>query len=141
MGDQMNDLDSHPTVSAFRAGMTAGGAISDKSAGVPGPTPIASAIGFPVRQQRAMPSARAIAVTGFLAMAGMVVVLLWIYGSYANSQLKFCGREVAGDKVLTVCNAATSDPLAVLLVTGTALIPAATAAAITRRRTGSAAAA
>lgn len=70
--------------------------------------------------------------TGFLAFAGMAIVLLWIFGGYSNGQLKFCSRQIAGDKVVTVCGPPTSDPLAVLLVTGTALVPAATAAFVSR---------
>jgi hypothetical protein len=69
-----------------------------------------------------------------LALAGMTLVLAWLYASFLSPQWKLCTRELSGGKLYTLCQPATSDPLAVGLVTFTVLIPAGAAFVVSRRK-------
>jgi len=85
---------------------------------------------------RAPTSVRWLLASAGLALAGMTLVLAWIYASFVSPQWKLCTRQLSDGKVYTLCQPATSDPLAVALVTGTVLLPAAAAFAVSRRKQG-----
>ena len=84
--------------------------------------------------RRSVSTAQLIAVAGFMAFGGLAAVLLWIYGTFSNPQLRLCAQTIAGDRALYVCQPATDQPIALVLVTVTSLIPALTVVAILAAR-------